>query len=263
MINREISARYFNSGCGEGNWSLRWRRVCRRAGEHTEWWRGTTDCTCFQFSTCHQILAVTVQTACEPLRENLSEGQRLFSVDPRDLSWVQTRTLSTWSERGISEIHIPRCSVWELFWLFPPRGNYTILLFLRPRHWVRVCPVWSFRFPWFLDSQSVSQTSSRAAKASRCAWAEAQDTMKSALPPYGSLFASESGKCAHSTSHRCCMHVAVTQLKHSPALKMLTHTRKHLCLNDDQVQCGTNVRGHDCGSFVLFYPWCRRMREDY
>lgn len=110
MINWEISARYFNSRCGDGNGPLRWRRVCRRAGEHTEWWRGTTDCTCFQFSTCHQILAVTVQTSvwaragvCAVKRELQRRPTSVFNQSQRFELSSDTNALDvilTWNLRN-------------------------------------------------------------------------------------------------------------------------------------------------------------------
>lgn len=102
---------------------------CRCAGEHTSWWTGANECTCFQFPPAIYFSRVTVQTLLEMwdgsecvfarmvIKDNLSE--HLFSINPKIQhgfirAWLR---LLKWSSSGILVSYVGDCNVYMYFFL--------------------------------------------------------------------------------------------------------------------------------------------------
>lgn len=178
----------------------------------------------------------------------------------RELEWKSTAVIrahdSSWNYLWNSRKLNRDCAIVCIF--FPPGKVYHSPLPL-PRQWVTVCSDWSFRFPWLLHSQSVSQV-----VGVRGPWPAGASTEWGKLfhDTEIRIFPSESGKCAHSYQPGPLQHVAVTHLTHTQYFKPNCLYR-HLCPNANQLQYGTNVL--DCGSFGqflshVFYPGCSEMK---
>lgn len=128
IINLEVSVKHLD--VGRGGWTDHFSKLnCRCAGEHTSWWTGANECTCFQFPPAIYFSRVTVQTLLEMwdgsecvfarmvIKDNLSE--HLFSINPKIQhgfirAWLR---LLKWSSSGILVSYVGDCNVYMYFFL--------------------------------------------------------------------------------------------------------------------------------------------------